>query len=69
KDTAGSHIGDVTSGGFGPTVGGPIAMGYVDAADAAVGNKVLIDVRGRDLPATIVPLPFVPHRYFRKPAA
>ena len=69
KDTAGSHIGDVTSGGFGPTVGGPIAMGYVDAADAAVGNKVLIDVRGRDLPATIVPLPFVPHRYLRKPAA
>ena len=69
KNMAGDHIGEVTSGGFGPTVGGPIAMGYVDAADSAVGTKVLIDVRGRDLAATVAPLPFVPHRYFRKPAA
>jgi aminomethyltransferase len=43
-------------------------MGYVDAAHAAPGTKVLISVRDRDLPATVVPLPFVPHRYFRKPA-
>ena len=41
-------------------------MGYVDAAAAAPGAAVTIEVRGRDLPATVVPLPFVPHRYFRK---
>ena len=68
KDLAGAHIGDLTSGGFGPTVGGPIGMGYVDAAHAAPGTKVLVTVRDRDLPATVVTLPFVPHRYFRKPA-
>ena len=66
KDPAGHHLGSVTSGGFGPTVGGPIAMGYVDAPDAMPGKAVTIEVRGRELPATIVPMPFVPHRYFRK---
>ncbi|HET7717602.1 MAG TPA: glycine cleavage system aminomethyltransferase GcvT [Bauldia sp.] len=66
KDAAGRHLGSVTSGGFGPTVGGPIAMGYVDAPHAEPGRAVTIEVRGKELPATIVPLPFVPHRYFRK---
>jgi aminomethyltransferase len=67
KDATGQHhLGSVTSGGFGPTAGGPIAMGYVDAPDAVPGKAVAIEVRGKDLPATIVPLPFVPHRYFRK---
>jgi aminomethyltransferase len=67
KDATGQHhLGSVTSGGFGPTVGGPIAMGYVDAPDAVTGKAVTIEVRGKDLPATIVSLPFVPHRYFRK---
>jgi aminomethyltransferase len=67
KDATGEHhLGSVTSGGFGPTAGGPIAMGYVDAPHATPGNTVAIEVRGKDLPATIVPLPFVPHRYFRK---
>ena len=69
KDLSGAHIGDLTSGGFGATVGGPIGMGYVDAAHAAPGTQVLITVRDRDLPATVVAMPFVPHRYFRKPAA
>jgi aminomethyltransferase len=67
KDATGQHhLGSVTSGGFGPTVGGPIAMGYVDAPDGVTGKAVTIEVRGKDLPATIVSLPFVPHRYFRK---
>ena len=55
----------MTSGGFGPTVAAPIAMGYVDADDAEPGNPVLIDVRGRDLSAAVTTLPFVPHRYVR----
>ena len=49
KDLSGRHIGSLTSGGFGPTFGGPIAMGYVDAASATPGTKLVIDVRGKDL--------------------
>ena len=41
-------------------------MGYVDGPDAVPGKAVTIEVRGKELPATIVSLPFVPHRYFRK---
>jgi aminomethyltransferase len=62
---AGAPIGAVTSGGFGPTAGGPIAMGYVEAAHSALGTKVDLMVRGKALPATIVDMPFVPHRYHR----
>jgi len=69
KDISGRRIGVVTSGGYGATVGGPIAMGYVEAALATPGAKVALDVRGRALPATVVELPFVPHRYVRKPRA
>jgi glycine cleavage system H protein len=58
-DMSGRRIGEVTSGGFGPTVGGPVAMGYVDAAHAAVGTKVQLVVRGVPRPATVVAMPFV----------
>ena len=58
-------IGTVTSGGFSPTLNRPIAMGYVDRASAAAGSPVLVVVRGKELPARIVPMPFVPHRYYR----
>lgn len=64
----GLRIGTVTSGGFGPTVNGPVAMGYVAAAYAKTGTKVQLVVRGKPLPAEVVPLPFAPHRYHRKPA-
>jgi aminomethyltransferase len=66
KTRDGRHIGDVTSGGFGPTVGKPIAMGYVDSDFAEAGTGLAIEVRGKDLPATVTAMPFVPHRYFRK---
>jgi len=62
-------VGTVTSGGFAPSVGAPIAMGYVDAAHAAVGTGLEIEVRGKRLAATVAPMPFVPHRYVRKGAA
>jgi aminomethyltransferase len=64
----GVKVGIVTSGGFGPTVGGPVAMGYVTAAASAPGTALTLSVRGKDIPAAVAPLPFVPHRYFRKPA-
>jgi aminomethyltransferase len=62
-------IGTVTSGGFSPTLGHPIAMAYVDASHAADGTELEIEVRGKRLPARVVPMPFVPHRYARKGAA
>jgi aminomethyltransferase len=69
RDVSGRRIGIVTSGGYGATVGGPIAMGYVEAAFATPGAKVGIEARGKALPATVTELPFVPHRYVRKPRA
>ena len=51
--------------GFGPTIGGPIAMGYVERRFADPGTPVVLIVRGRELPASVVALPFVPHRYHR----
>ena len=65
-DASGAVIGKVTSGGFGPTLNGPLAMGYVDAAHAAIGTQVALMVRGKALPARVAAMPFVPNRYFRK---
>ncbi len=64
-DLDGRAIGTVTSGGFGPSLNGPLAMGYVAAAQAAPGTRVLLVVRGKALPARVAPLPFVPHSYRR----
>ena len=51
-----------------PTAGGPLAMGYVEAGQAAVGTRVLLLLRGKPLPARVAALPFVQHRYARKSA-
>jgi aminomethyltransferase len=64
-DDRGAALGIVTSGLYGPTVGGPIAMGYVAASAAREGATINLVVRGQPRPASIVPLPFVPHRYHR----
>lgn len=61
----GAVVGQITSGGFGPSVEHPVAMGYVAAAHAAVGTKIDLLVRGQPRPAEIVKLPFHPHRYHR----
>jgi aminomethyltransferase len=62
---SGEALGTITSGGFGPTVGGPIAMGYVRAGHAGAGTEVHLMVRGSPRPARVVPMPFAPHRYHR----
>jgi aminomethyltransferase len=59
----GTEGGTVTSGGFAPTVNAPVAMGYVRKDLAAEGTRLQLIVRGKVVPATVVPLPFVPHRY------
>jgi aminomethyltransferase len=61
----GRIIGKVTSGGFGPSLNAPIAMGYVESALAADGTPVDLMVRGKAMPAVISPMPFVPHSYKR----
>jgi len=64
-DADGREIGRVTSGGFGPSIGAPIAMGYVETAHAGVGAPLALIVRGAPRAARVAALPFVPHRYFR----
>lgn len=60
-----AKIGTVTSGGFSPSLGYPIAMAYVAREHAAPGTALEIEVRSKRLAATVVPTPFVPHRYYR----
>jgi aminomethyltransferase len=61
----GTAAGTVTSGGFSPTLSAPIAMGYVRKDLAVNGAPLHLIVRGKPLPARVVPMPFVPHRYAR----
>src|SRR5271156_2786667 len=64
-DVSGEPIGRVTSGGFGPSIGAPIAMGYVTRDHAEIGAPVRLVVRGKPLPASVDALPFHPHAYYR----
>jgi aminomethyltransferase len=66
-DGAGKAIGVVTSGGFSPSLGQAIAMGFVPPDHAAVGTRLNVIVRGKAQAAEVVAMPFVPHRYVRKP--
>jgi aminomethyltransferase len=61
----GREVGTVTSGGFGPSVNGPVAMGYVARNVSQPGTELHLVVRGKALPARVVPMPFTPHRYKR----
>jgi aminomethyltransferase len=62
-DAGGNPAGQVTSGGFGPSTGHPVAMGYVDTALAKAGAQLFADVRGTKIPVDVTSLPFTPHRY------
>jgi aminomethyltransferase len=62
-DDGSEPIGRVTSGGFGPTVDAPVAMGYLPAALSKIGSRVFADLRGKREPATVVALPFVETHY------
>jgi aminomethyltransferase len=64
-DAQGAIVGVVTSGGFSPSLGRPIAIGYVPPALAAPGTALSLIVRGKPLAAKVVALPFVPTRYYR----
>ena len=64
-DETGRKVGAVTSGGFGPSVGGPVAMGYLEAGLAKPGTAVQALVRGKAQPVTVAKTPFVAQRYYR----
>jgi len=64
-----AQVGRITSGGFAPSVGAPIAMGYVETQYSAPGTPLDAEVRGKRVPLTVAQMPFVPHRYHRKGAA
>ncbi len=62
-DKQGREIGHITSGGFSPSLSAPIAKGYIASEFSALGTEIDLMIRGKAQPATIVALPFVPHRY------
>ncbi len=62
---AGQKLGEITSGGFGPSVNGPVAMGYVATSVAKVGQALTLLIRGKPQPAKVAALPFVNHNYKR----
>ena len=64
-DADGATVGEVTSGGFAPSVGAPIAMAYVPLAMATPGTRIQLSQRGKVHAATVTAMPFVPHRYVR----
>jgi aminomethyltransferase len=63
--SAADPVGKITSGGFGPSVGGPVAMGYLPRALSVPGTRVFAEVRGSRVPVEVTDLPFIPHRYKR----
>jgi len=63
--TSTEQIGKVTSGGFGPSLNAPVAMGYLPSSHAAPGGLVFAELRGQRLPLRIAPMPFVPNTYKR----
>jgi aminomethyltransferase len=64
-ETSTGRIGTVTSGGFGPSLNAPVAMGYLPSAKAAAGGTVFAELRGQRLPLRVAPMPFVPNTYKR----
>lgn len=66
-DGEGNEIGRVTSGGFSPSRSMPIGMAYVATALGQLGATITLEQRGKIFPATVTAMPFVPHRYLRKP--
>jgi len=65
QTAGGEPAGEVTSGVLGPSINQPVAMAYVAAAHAAAGTRLHAIVRGKPVPMEVVPMPFVPNRYFR----
>jgi glycine cleavage system T protein (aminomethyltransferase) len=64
-DESGKQVGEICSACYGASVGGPIAMAYIDRELAAAGTTLQVSVRDKQLPVTVTAMPFSPQRYFR----
>lgn len=64
-DDTGASIGTITSGGFGPSAGSPVAMGYVNTSHAAIGSQLFALLRGKKIPLAVIKMPFVSQNYLR----
>ena len=64
-DDSDTQIGEITSGTFGPSVNGPIAMGYINKEYSKIDTKILLEVRGKKHPATVCRLPFYKKSYVK----
>ncbi len=64
-DSAGRRVGEICSAGYGASVGGPVAMAYIERALGQPGTSLQVAVRDKLLPVTVTPMPFIPQRYFR----
>ena len=64
-DLQGAQVGSVTSACYGASVGGPVAMAYVERDLGEPGTRLQVDVRGRQVPVVVTRMPFIPQRYFR----
>ena len=64
-DSEGNVVGEVCSACYGASVGGPIAMAFVDRPLGEPGTALAVDVRGKTVPVTVTKMPFSPQRYFR----
>ena len=60
-----TKVGEITSGGFGPSIGKPVAMGYIDTAHSDIGTEVTLLVRKKHISAKVCKMPFAPHKYKR----
>ncbi len=64
-DEGGNRVGEICSACYGASVGGPIAMAYIERRLGEPGTKLQVDVRGKLLPVTVTRMPFIPQRYYR----
>jgi aminomethyltransferase len=64
-DTEGRQVGEICSAGYGASVGGPIAMAYIERDLGEPGTRLAVDVRGKPQPVTVTRMPFTPQRYYR----
>ena len=64
-DAQGNQVGEITSGVFGPTLKGPVSMGYVDKVLSKVGTELQVDIRGKKRPLVVAKMPFTAAGYYR----
>jgi len=65
----GKEIGEITSGAYSPCLKKNVAMGYVEKKYGKAGTQLKVSTRGKENPAEVTKMPFVPNTYFKEPTA